>query len=117
MSIDLIGDEGQAVPAGVRMLHNNMITALHKSWPKWTGAWLIRIDTGGGVVDVKCPPISGEMGFRMKIVDVDPEMRKVVRYAGELFERYGVARGRGRAIRDSIEGLKLNGIGQAKYDE
>tara|TARA_R110000851_G_scaffold322733_1_gene488914 strand:- start:460 stop:813 length:354 start_codon:yes stop_codon:yes gene_type:complete len=117
MSIDLIGDEGQAVPSSVRMLHNNMYIALNKNWPKWAGAWLIRIDINGGVVDVLCPPISGEMGFRLKIVDVDPGMRTVVKNAGELLERYDIARGKGIAIRDAIRGLKFNGIGQAKYDE
>lgn len=114
----IFDDHGQVVPPAVVVLHNNLIKALHKAYPKWKGSWLIRVDTRGGIVQVYNTAFSGEMGFVMHITKIDPEMRRVVTMAGELFERYGIARDRGLNIKQALGDLKRNPMtGAAAYED
>ena len=110
-------DLNQVVPGTVVVLHNNLIKALRKHYPGWEDTWLIRIDTRGGIVQVYNTAFSGEMGFVMHITKIDPEMKKVVMMAGELFERYGIARKRGIDIKQALADVNRNAIGQAKYED
>lgn len=112
----LLDDHGQVAPAVVKSLHDNIMGSLNKHYPKFIGYWHLTINVDGGVIQVRNLLLSGKMGFVMKIVDVDPEGRKVMRYAGELFERYGIARKKAIDLRDSIQGMKRNNIGEAAYD-
>lgn len=115
---DIEHDElGIKPPAAVVSLHNNIMKAINKHYPSWAGTWKIAIDTHGGVVRVRNMAISGKMGFLLKIKAIDPEMRKVVHAAGELFERYRIARDRGTKMRDEIEQLRRSGTREAIYDE
>ena len=113
----IFDDNGQVVPGTVVALHNNMIKALIKQYPAFRDYWHISIDTRGGIVQVRNLALSGEMGFIMKIVDIDPEMRKVRELAGELFERYNVARGRALSIRNAMRDVKADGIKRLKYED
>ena len=110
-------DLGQSAPAAVVTLHDNMITALRKAYPQWANSWHIVIDVNGGIVQVRNTAISGKMGFVMHIAQIDPEMRKVVRNAGELFERYHIARKRGTDIREAIATLKRTGTREPIYED
>ena len=110
-------DHGTKVPPGVAVLHNAMITALRKAYPDWADTWMIRIDTRGGIVQVYNTAFSGNMGFVMHITQIDPEMRRVRNMAGELFERYGIARKKGMDINQALADLKWNNIGEAKYED
>jgi len=114
---EVVDDLGQAVPAVIRILHDNMIIALRKAYPGWEETWLIRIDTRGGIVQVYNTAFSGNMGFVLHIEKIDPEMRKVVRAAGELFERYGIARKRGIDIRQALADVKRSSIQEAIYED
>ncbi len=114
---EVMDDLNQPVPAVVAILHNNMITALRKAYPKWAETWFIRIDQRGGIVQVYNTAFSGKMGFVMHITKIDPEMRKVVKAAGELFERYGIARNKGLDIRQALADIKRNNIQEAIYEE
>ena len=110
-------DHGQVVPAAVVVLHDNMIKALRKEYPAFADYWKITVDTRGGIVQVRNLALSGEMGFVMHITNIDPEMRKVREYAGELFERYNVARGRALSIKQAMRDVEHDGIGRLKYEE
>ena len=110
-----LDDHGQVAPAGVVVLHNNIIKALRKAYPAWADHWHISINTEGGVVQITNRLISGKMGFILHIADIDTKMRKVVRSAGELFERYDIARKKGIDIRQAMADLKRSGIGEAVY--
>lgn len=112
-----LDDHGQVAPPGVVVLHNNIIKALRKAYPDWKDHWHISIDTAGGIVQITNRLISGKMGFVMKIADIDTKMRKVVRSAGELFERYDIARKKGIDIRQAMADLKRSNIGEAIYFE
>lgn len=110
-------DHGQVVPGTVVVLHNNLIKALRKAYPNWADTWLIRIDTRGGIVQVYNTAFSGSMGFVMYIAEIDPEMKKVVMLAGELFERYGIARDKAMDINQALADLKWNNVGEAQYED
>ena len=111
-----LDDLGQVAPPAVVSLHNNMIKALRKAYPDWADTWHITIDTEGGMVAVRNTAISGKMGFYMKIANIDPEMRQVVRYAGELFERYNIARQRGIDIKQALADLKRSGTNEPLHE-
>jgi len=117
MSDYIQGDIGQYVPSPVRMLHDNIMKALNKHYPSWKDGWHITIDTGGGIVQIRNLLISGDMGWQAPIADLDTEMRVVVMAAGEILERYRIARGRARDIIGVLNNLERNGLRQAAYDQ
>ncbi len=110
-------DHGTTVPAGVAVLYKNMLMALNKAYPKFEGSWHITIDTRGGIVQVRNLALHGDMGFVLHIEKIDPEMRRIRTMAGELFERFNVARSRGMAIKRALADVKRDGIGRGKYEE
>lgn len=114
---ECVDDLNQPVPATVLVLQNNLIKALHKAYPLWKDNWHIVIDTRGGIVQIRNTAISGKMGFVMHIMQIDPEMRKVVRAAGELLERYNIARKKGGDIRQALADLKRDPRGHAIYED
>ena len=112
----LVDDNGKVAPAAVKSLHNNVMGSLNKHYPRFIGHWHLSIDIEGGIIQVRNLALSGKMGFIMKIVDVDPEGRKVMRNAGELLERFKVTRKKAFDLRDSIANLQRNKIGEATHD-
>ena len=108
-----LDDLGQVAPAAVVTLHNNMIKALRSAYPKWQDWWHISINTEGGMVQVRNLAISGKMGIQMRIVDVHSQagLKDLVNYAGELFERYNIARKKGLDIRQALADLKGDATG------
>lgn len=113
----LIDNLGQPVPAVVNVLQNNILKALNAHYPKWEGSWLIRIDTRGGIVQIYNTAFTGNMGFVLHIAKIDPKMKRVVQMAGELFERYNIARKKGLAVRDALDDLKRDYKKQAIYED
>ena len=113
--IDIVGDIGQAVPGPVLSLHNNIMKALIKYYPKWKDHWRVRIDTHNGCVWIWNEFFSGTRGYMMHIAKIDPEMRRVVKNAGELLERYNVSRSPMQKLEDAIRDLKRTGIGEGVY--
>lgn len=114
---NIYDDLGQQVPGSIVALHNNMIKALRKAYPAFADFWKITIDTRGGIVQVRNLALSGDMGFVLHITKIDPEMRRVRSLAGELFERFNVARGHALSIKKAMEDVKTDSIGQLKYED
>ena len=110
-------NHGQIAPAAVITLQRNILDALNKAYPAWEGSWNLVIDTRGGVVTVRDFWFTQEMGFLLKIADIDPEMRKVRSMAGELFERYDIERKKHLDVVDALGNLQRDGIGRAKYEK
>ena len=110
-------DHGQTPPGSVVALHNNMIKALHKAYPAFRKTWLIRVDTRGGIVQVYNKAFSGDMGFVLHITKIDPEMRRVVEMAGELFERYNIARDRGMSIKKAMRDMRVDPFGRPIHEK
>ena len=103
----------------VKAMANNILAALDKHYPAYSGEWNIQIDTRptGGVLRVRNLLISGKMGFQIPLAWVDYEMNNVVRYAGELLERFKLSRDKNVDVIDELKNLERNGIGEAKHDE
>jgi len=110
-------DHGNVVPGVVVTLHNEIIKALRKAYPWAADYWKITIDTRGGIVQVRNLLLSGEMGFVLHITKIDPEMKRVRQMAGELFERYNVARSRGLTIQKAMKDVQKKDSFQLKYED
>ena len=50
----------------------------------------------------------------IRVKDIDPEYKNIMRWAGELLERAKVSRG--AAKEDELENLDRNVIGEAEFD-
>jgi len=94
---------GVPISGAGQTLGRNLIARLEQAYPAFTGVWRVCINEPGGVIEVTNLALSGRMGFLMHIAKIDPEGRKVVRAAGELLERYRIARS--GAITKVLEGV------------
>jgi hypothetical protein len=110
-------DHGQVVPATVAVLYDNLRKALLNVYPSFEDFWKIRIDTRGGIVQIWNLAISGEYGIILHIKDIDPEMKKVRELAGELLERFNVARGRALSIKKAMQDVERDSIGRLKHED
>lgn len=110
-------DHGQTVPASVVTLHNNLIKALRKEYPAWADTWLIRVDTRGGIVQIYNRAFTGQWGFVMHISEIDQEMKNVRRFAGELFERYGIARKKAMDMKQALADIKKDPFGRPIFEK
>lgn len=88
----IITDVAAPVSGAGQTLCRNLIARLEQFYPAFAGEWRVTINEQGGTVEVTNMALSGRMGFLMHINKIDPEGRKVVRAAGELLERYRIAR-------------------------
>lgn len=113
----IFDDHGNVVPPGVAVLHDNLLDALQKEYPAWKDTWHIVVDTRGGIVQVRNLLLSRDMGFAMHITKIDPEMRKIRKAAGDLFERYGVARKRGLSIAQATQDVKRDPFGRITFEK
>lgn len=57
--------------------------------------FLVHVKSETGMGYIKHPMLSSKMGYRLRIADLksDPNMREAVKGAGELLERWNIARG------------------------
>lgn len=110
------------------LLRKNILAVLFKHYPHISGwhdpddpqrttAWLIDIKDfkTGGMLTVRNLWLSGEMGFQLKLRSLDAELKKVVMAAGELQERFGVARDKGLDIREKVMGMPRDFKGRALH--
>jgi len=118
----LTSETGEAVPGAVQTLANQILIALDKAYPSFTDknnntSWNLKIDTQGGIIQLTNSLISGRMGVQLPISWLDPEMRLIVQYAGELLERYCVSRDKHINVEDQIMKIKRNPVGEAVYEK
>jgi hypothetical protein len=112
----LVDDNGNVAPASVKLLHDNIMITLHKAYPHLDGTWLLSIDTNGGVIQMKNRLLSGNMGFLLHIASLDAAGKKVRNAAGELLERFRIARDHAVDLRQQMADMKYNNKGEAIYD-
>jgi len=72
----------------------DLLDSLDRAYPSMNGYWRIAINEAGNMITVTNLLLSNRNGFCMHIDKIDPEGRKVVRFAGELLERYRISRSR-----------------------
>lgn len=76
--------------------------------------WAVNADTRNNIATVNAIRLSGDWGFYLHLDKLDPTGREIVRYGGELLERYKVKRG---AIdRDEVRNLERDFTGNFKVD-
>lgn len=81
---------------------NDLLDSLDRAYPSMNGFWRINVNEAGNVITVTNLLLSNRNGFVMHIDKIDPEGRKVVRYAGELLERYRISRSRHADVIDQV---------------
>lgn len=112
--------------ATTRTLRKNIMTALFQAypvqsgWPDPTGvrttAWVLDIKyfPSGGVLTLRNLWISGKMGVTIPLKPShETIVQDCVKYAGELFERYGVSREKGLKMREELLGMPRHWSGEA----
>ncbi len=101
------------VTSGVCAITQNkvmdLLDSLDRAYPVFNGLWRIAVNDAGGVITVTNISLSNKNGFVMHIDKIDPDGRKVVRYAGELLERFRISRSRNADV-------VVNNITDAKRD-
>ena len=114
----IITDSADVPVSGAgQTLCRNLIARLEQAYPAFVGLWRVTINEPGGVIEVTNIALSGRMGFLMHIAKIDPEGRKVVRAAGELLERYQIARaGAQSLIWDGVLGAQRDWRGEMVCD-
>ena len=114
--------------ATTTVLRKNILITLKKHYPHvfgWnspmdqlrTTAWLIDIKTfqSGGVVTIRNLWLDGNMGVTLKLKTLDAPT--IVRYAGELLERYNIAREKGLDMREKLLNMPRDFRGVAEYQK
>ena len=96
-------------------LRNNILATLHKYYPSLSPGWDAIVDERGGIVQLRNYRLSGKMGVILHTTKIDPELRCIVRNAGELLERYRVARTKYVSPERTAE-LTRDYRGEAEFD-
>lgn len=128
--IELTEEEKAERPTTI-LLRKNIMDVLNRHYPhmsvwpidvsastKRATPWLIDIKDfkTGGTVTIRNLLLSGKMGVQLPLSMLDAEGKVIIRYVGELFERYGIARSKGLDMREEILGLPRDFKGQAIGD-
>ena len=94
----IITDTTMPINGAGETLARNLIARLNSAYPAFAGMWRVAVNQGGGVIEVTNAALSSKWGFLMHIDKIDTEGRKVVAAAGELLERFRIARDSRRAV-------------------
>jgi hypothetical protein len=103
--------------ANVRNMVKNILASFDKHYPGYKDHWNIRVDTGGGIIQVRNSLISGKMGFQCPLAWLDPGDKVVIGLAGELLERYNLSRAKNIDVTDELLNLERDVTGEAKYEQ
>lgn len=97
-------------------LAKNCLNILGKHYPHIK--WRVEVDARGGLVTITSPDLSGRMGVTIKITSIDAEGKVIMRYGGELLERYNIVRDRALGMKGTGAGdIKRNIMGEAIGDK
>lgn len=83
---------GEVLSGASEHLAKTVLATLQKHYPVFSNGWRVTINQSGGAVQVTNELLSGRMGFVLHTMQIDPEMKSVMRAGGELLERYRMAR-------------------------
>lgn len=94
----------------------DLLDSLDRAYPRFNGCWRIAVNEAGNIITVTNVLLSNRNGFVMHIDKIDAEGKKVVRYAGELLERYRISRSRNVDVMDQIVTGDRNFTGELVCD-
>lgn len=91
----LTADDGAVLSAENERLGKRCLAVLQKHYPAYAAGWDVSINSGG-VLYIRNTLLAGRMGCAIHTAKLsnDPQLKKVMRYGGELLERYSLARSR-----------------------
>ena len=98
--------------ATVVSMVKNVADTLDKHYPGH--AWMVGPSNDYSMLAIWNGDLSARYGMWVKVTDIDPEYRNIMRWAGELLERAKVSRG--KAKEDELETLERNVIGEVAFD-
>lgn len=129
MRVDDRLHEEKGERATTALLRKNIMNSLMRHYPHmsvWPGEAAMFIDRSpwmvdikdfktGGVVTIRNLLLSGNMGVTIHLSQLqqDPDFKLVMRYVGELLERYNITREKGLDMREAIYGMPRNWRGNA----
>ena len=113
----IASDIAAGISGASHTLAANLIARLEQAYPVFGGLWNVAVNEPGGVIIVTNSALSNRNGFIMHLNKIDPEGRKVVRYAGELLERYRISRSqRMRQVVDDLGAAQRDFRGEIVCD-
>jgi len=104
---DIKGEPGHPVDGLDEVLAKRAADALNKHYP--FHLWAVNVNSEGGVMVVKNMRVSFRYGMviHLKTLHADPQLKTVIRMAGELLERAHMRRGKADGlIAQTLEGAK-----------
>lgn len=104
---------GMMKEATITSLVKNVADTLYKHYPGH--AWAVGPSNDYSMLAIWNEALSMKYGMWIRVNEIDPEYKNVMRWAGELLERFKVSRG--SANLDELQSLDRDVMGEVKFDE
>jgi hypothetical protein len=104
---------GMMQEATITSLVKNVADTLYKHYPGH--AWAVGPSNDYSMLAIWNEALSTRYGMWIRVNDIDPEYKNVMRWAGELLERAKLSRG--RADDDEYESLDRDFKGEVIFDQ
>ena len=104
---------GMLKEASVTSLVKNVADVLYKHFPGHL--WAVGPSNDYSMLAIWNEGLSSKYGMWIRVTDIDPEYKNIMRWAGELLERAKVTRG--RANEQELLSLKRDSMDEVKFDE
>ena len=102
---------GMMHEATITSLVKNVADTLDKHYPGHL--WAVGPSNDYSMLAIWNEALSNRYGMWIRVNDIDPEYRNIMRWAGELLERAKVTRG--AANEDELASLERDSLGEAKF--
>ena len=106
-------NRGMLKEASVTSLVKNVADVLYKHYPGHL--WAVGPSNDYSMLAIWNEGLSSKYGMWIRVTDIDPEYKNIMRWAGELLERAKVTRG--RANEQELLSLKRDSMDEVKFDE
>jgi hypothetical protein len=103
---------GMAKEATITSLVKNVADTLDKHYPGHL--WAVGPSNDYSMLAIWNENLSTRYGMWVRVNDIDPEYRNIMRWAGELLERAKVSRGAMNV--DEMNNIQRDSRGEAKFD-
>lgn len=97
-------------------LATNILAMLRNHYTHVADGWRVWVNEEGGIVIVKNLLLSGQMGMIIPVRSIDTDYKSIVRYGGELLERYRIARAGAETLIQSQLGQQRDVRGNLRAD-
>ena len=104
---------GMLKEASVTSRVKNVADVLYKHYPGHL--WAVGPSNDYSMLAIWNEGLSSKYGMWIRVTDIDPEYKNIMRWAGELLERAKVTRG--RANEQELLSLKRDSMDEVKFDE